>query len=282
MQELWIMNISPDWSGVTGDIWARRWRELDHALAGVGEALDATIGDAAPPAPFRALDVGCGPGTTSLALAAARPDASILGCDLSSSLVSIAQQRAERVPCCEFVAADAEKLARKRGSFDLIFSRHGVMFFDDAVRAFRRFRSAATLDGKLVFSCFQNWDANPWASEVASAAAGTRVPPPGREPGGFAFAEVDHVREILESAGWTSLDHRALTFNYIAGDGTAAVNEALAFLSDVGPASRVIQGLVGHAREDALQRMRRAIDAREVDGTVSFPAAAWIWSASAR
>ena len=276
------MNLSPDWSGVIGDIWARRWRELDHALAGVGEALDATIGDAAPPASFRALDVGCGPGTTSLALAAARPDASILGCDLSSSLVSIAQQRAERVPCCEFIAEDAEKLARERGPFDLIISRHGVMFFDDASRAFRSFRSAATLDGRLVFSCFQNWDANPWASEVASAAAGTRVPPPGREPGGFAFAEVDHVRDILESAGWTSLDHRALTFNYIAGDGTAEVDEALAFLSDVGPASRVIQGLADHAREDALQRMRRAIDAREVDGTVSFPAAAWIWSASAR
>ena len=276
------MNLSPDWSGVIGDIWARRWRELDHALAGVGEALDATIGDAAPPASFRALDVGCGPGTTSLALAAARPDASILGCDLSSSLVSIAQQRAERVPCCEFIAEDAEKLARERGPFDLIISRHGVMFFDDASRAFRSFRSAATLDGKLVFSCFQNWDANPWASEVASAAAGTRVPAPGREPGGFAFAGVDHVREILESAGWTSLEHRALTFNYIAGDGTDAVDEALALLSDVGPASRVIQGLAGHAREDALQRMRRAIDAREVDGTVSFPAAAWIWSASAR
>lgn len=282
MQEQWIMNMSPDWSGVTGDIWARRWRELDHALAGVGEALDATIREAAPPAPFRALDIGCGAGTTSLALAAARPDASILGCDLSSSLVSIAQQRAERVSCCEFIAEDAEMLARERGSFDLIISRHGVMFFDDPDRAFRSFRSAATLDGRLVFSCFQNWDANPWASEVASAAAGTRVPPPGREPGGFAFAEVDHVREILESAGWTSLEHRALTFNYIAGDGVAAIDDALAFLSDVGPASRVIQGLAGQAREDALQRMRRAIDAREVAGAVSFPAAAWIWSASAR
>jgi methylase of polypeptide subunit release factors len=73
---------SPDWSGSSGDIWARRWRDTDRALAQVGAGLDQAILQATPEVPFRALDIGCGPGTTSLALGAPRRDAEIVGCDI--------------------------------------------------------------------------------------------------------------------------------------------------------------------------------------------------------
>ena len=62
----------------------------------------------------RALDVGCGPWTTALALAAARPDAAVLGCDLSEPLVAIARQRAAGVPNLRFVVDDAERSDARR------------------------------------------------------------------------------------------------------------------------------------------------------------------------
>ncbi len=268
---------SPDWSGSSGDIWARRWRDTDRALREVGAALDEAILDAAPAGPFRALDVGCGPGTTTLSLAARRGDAEVIGCDLSQSLISIAERRAEGAPQLRFVAEDAEQAARGNGPFDLIFSRHGVMFFDDPIRAFASLRSATNSGGRLVFSCFREWGANPWAAELASAAAGRDLPPPGREPSGFAFADPAYVAQILADAGWAGAEPQAVDFAYDAGSGA----EALSFLAELGPAARVIEELDDDARDAALERMRAVIERHDRGGGVIFPGAAWIWTAAA-
>lgn len=272
---------TPDWSGSSGDIWARRWRDTDRALGEVGAALDDAIAAAAPAWPFRALDVGCGPGTTSLSLAARRPDASILGCDLSQALVAVARERAGGQPNVRFVAEDAEAAASGHGPFELFFSRHGVMFFDDPVRAFRTLRGAAAPGARLIFSCFRSWDANPWASELSSAAAGAPVDPPGREPSGFAFADPDYVGDILQGSGWGNLDPRPLDFDYQAGSGPDAFAEALDFLAELGPASRITRDLAGDARDKAVERMGEVVGRYEKGGRILFPGAAWIWTATA-
>jgi SAM-dependent methyltransferase len=275
------MNLSPDWSGASGDAWALRWRDTDRGLRQLGVELDQAIQDAAPAGPFRALDIGCGPGSTALALAAARPDAAIVGCDLSPALVEVAAGRADGMPQVRFCVGDAQAIAAAQGPFDLFMSRHGVMFFDDPPQAFAAFRSAATDCASLVFSCFRDWDANPWACELTSAAAGRRLPPPGREPSGFAFADVTYVEEILASGGWTNIEHRPVNFRYVAGEGAGAADEALAFLTEIGPASRVMRECEASERPAAAARMRAVIERYSGNGRVQFPAAAWLWSAKA-
>jgi len=270
-----------DWSGTSGDAWAKHWRRTDRALADVGSALDAAIGRLLPRGAFRALDVGCGPGSTALALAARRPDASVIGCDLSNPLIEIARRRAGGSSNVRFAVQDAETLAREEGPFDLILSRHGVMFFDDPVAAFATLRRAMAPGGRLVFSCFQAWGSNPWASQLEAAVADGAVRPPGREPGGFAFAECDHVRSILTASGWANPRVESLAFSYVAGEGPAAVDEAVALLAELGPASRALAGLPANERPAGLARLREAIAAYARDGRVAFPAAAWIWSAEA-
>lgn len=269
-----------EWATRSGDAWAERWRETDRALSKLGTVLDSAIAAAAPPQPFRALDVGCGPGSTSLALAQARPDASIIACDLSPALAAIAEARVVGSQV-RVIVGDAEALAGSEGPFDLIFSRHGLMFFAEPVRAFRNLREATNAGASLVFSCFQDWDANPWASELASAAAGRTLPPPGREPSGFAFADPDYVRDILQSAGWTDLERRPVPFDYVAADGEAAVDRTLSFLCEIGPASAVVRELPEQEKSGAVDRMRAVIERHFDGGAVEFPAAAWIWSAKA-
>lgn len=133
----------------------------------------------------------------------------------------------------------------------------------------------------MVFSCFRDWASNAWASELANAAAGEGVSPPGHEPSGFAFADPDYVLAILEAAGWNRAEPHAVDFTYLAGVGPGAVENALAYLAEIGPASRIVQSLPDHERTDALERMRRVIE-RQFDGDkVAFPAAAWIWRAVA-
>ena len=173
---------------------------------------------------------------------------------------------------------DAETLAESEGPFDVIFSRHGVMFFPDPVRGFASLRQGMTPGGALVFSCFHQWKENPWASELACAVAQRELPPPGREPSGFAFSDPDYVREILGSSGWVDGEARVASFDYVAGHG---MDEAMALLSAIGPASAVIRSLPVEEQGAAVRRLRRAVE-RHLDGdTVRFSATAWIWSAKA-
>ena len=269
----------PDWANTSGDIWARRWRDTDRALGALSPHLLSAIAEAAPARAFRAFEVGCGPGSTTIEVADRLPGVSIIACDISPALASIAEHRTADRPSVRVLTGDAETLAAAEGPFDLIYSRHGVMFFPDPVRAFRALRIAARPGASLIFSCFQAWALNAWASEVANAAAGRVLPAPGREAGGFAFAEPNYVRNILSSSGWTEAEATPISFRYVAGDG--AVEDALSFLADLGSASRILQSLAEQDRPAALERMREVAE-QHLDGAeVVFPAAAWIWRAIA-
>ena len=270
-----------DWVGSSGDVWARRWRDTDRGLAPVGDFLNKVIAEQSPEGPFRALDAGCGPGSTALALAGQRRDATIIACDVSESLIEVANQRAVDCSNIEFIVADAEATAESKGPFDLIFSRHGVMFFGDPVKAFQTFRESMVRGGSLVFSCFQAWEKNRWAAELADAAAGSIQPAPGQEAGGFAFADIDYVRELLLESGWSDPNAKSLDFTYAAGQGAESVAEALSFFAEIGPGARLLEGISGIDREAALARMRSTIERREGGGRVEFPAAAWVWTAKA-
>jgi SAM-dependent methyltransferase len=269
------------WATTSGSVWARRWRDTDAGLAGLSPYLLSALKAASPEGPFRAFDIGCGPGTTTLDVAAASPLAEIVACDVSPDLVEIARQRSANNPRVRVVGGDAEERAGSEGPFDLFFSRHGVMFFGDPVRAFGSFRKAANPGASMVFSCFQSWGLNPWAFELADAAAGRTLPPPGREPSGFAFADPDYVREILGASGWADATPIDVKFNYVAGEGAEAVKSALSFFSELGPSSRLIESLSEHERSAAQERMRGIIERHQNGGTVTFEAAAWIWTAKA-
>jgi len=269
------------WATTSGFVWARRWRDTDAGLAGLSPHLLAAIKAAAPDGSFRAFDIGCGPGTTTLDVAAECAGAEIVACDVSHDLAEIAKRRSSDLPNVRVVVGDAQDLATREGPFDLFFSRHGVMFFADPVQAFRSFRNAAQPDASLTFSCFQSWDLNPWASELASAAAGRALPLPGREPSGFAFADPDYVNEIFESSGWTQAKPLSVTFDYVAGQGAHAVEDALSFFCELGPSSRLLESLPEEERRGAVDRMRSVIERHHIGGTVTFQAAAWIWSAKA-
>jgi SAM-dependent methyltransferase len=270
-----------EWATSSGSVWARRWRDTDAGLAGLSPHLLSAITASAPVGFFKAFDIGCGPGTTSIDVASACPRAEITACDVSPDLVEIARMRAADLPNIRVVEGDAEAMAASEGPFDLFFSRHGVMFFSDPVRAFRGFRNAANSGASLVFSCFASWKSNPWASELASAAADRELPAPGRESSGFAFADPDYVHEIFSSSRWIDANPREVTFDYVAGEGANAIEAALGFFTELGPSSRVLESVSEGRRGAALQRMRKVIERYFDSATVTFPAAAWIWSAKA-
>jgi SAM-dependent methyltransferase len=270
------MTTGNEWREAVGRSWAENYRLTDRAFAGLTERLLGRIGGCEGK---QALDIGCGAGEVSLALARGNPSAKIIGVDVSPHLVEAANQRGASLDNVSFVLADAGTWKPEQFAPQLLVSRHGVMFFDVPVMAFANLRGIAANEARMVFSCFREVRHNPWASELASILS---VPTPGSStaPGPFAFAETGHVHGILDNAGWREAEFEEVDFAYVAGVGEDPIADALEFFKRIGPAAPVLRSLSGDARDQAEEWIRGWLEEHRSGNLVAFPAAAWIVTAS--
>ena len=163
---------------------APTWVELDDhheaILAPFGLLAMARLGLAAGQ---RVLDIGCGSGTTTLDLAGrVGPTGEVVGVDIAPTMLARANQRGKEAGATnvEFVEADVQvQELGEPSTFDVAFSRFGVMFFSDPVAAFRNVRRALKPGGVLGFACWQDIVANEWLSVPGQAIMSVtgQVPP---------------------------------------------------------------------------------------------------------
>lgn len=155
------------------------------------------------------LDVGCGTARTTVELLGrAAPAGRSVGIDRSETMLNGAQPLMSAG--VGLVRGDAQWLPFATGVFDAVFSRFGVMFFDDTVTAFAGLRCALRPGGRLAFVSWRAWEHNDWMRVPAEAAAeelGVPVPqPPDSAPGPFALADADRILELLHAAGFAEVD----------------------------------------------------------------------------
>ncbi|NYD92239.1 class I SAM-dependent methyltransferase [Sphingomonas melonis] len=270
------MTTTSDWTGRVGTVWAEEWRRTDRAFAALAPHLDAAIRAAAAPGPITALDIGCGAGGTAAALAAARPDARVIGADLSPDLIAVARTRHAALANLAFHHGDALAVAADHAPLDLLVSRHGVMFFTDPVAAFVRLRAATRPGGHIVFTCFAPVDDNRWATLITPA-----TPRASYAPGPFAFADPDATAASLTAAGWGNATPTLVRFAYRVGAGDDPVADAADFLTRIGPAASRLRDAAAADRPALAARLRAALAAQRNGRVVDFPAAAWVWTARA-
>jgi cyclopropane fatty-acyl-phospholipid synthase-like methyltransferase len=117
------------WNGRGGLPWVRRQVEMDRVLARISDRLL----EAADPRPGeRILDIGCGCGGTTVALAArVGSEGQVTGLDVSAPMLAHAARRPDLPPQIAWLLADAASHDFAPRSFDLLVSRFGVMFFGD-------------------------------------------------------------------------------------------------------------------------------------------------------
>ncbi len=243
------------WNGPVADRWAREQAHIDAGMAAITELLFAY---AEPRAGERVLDVGCGAGTTTLRLAALGCDAT--GIDISRPMLAAARARGARV-----LEGDA---ATAPGSYDLVFSRFGVMFFPDPVAAFGHLRR---ITRRIAFACWQSFESNPWAREPVRIAADLLPPQPPfvpDAPGPFAFARPERIREILPNAEITPATTHM-------GVGTT-LEEAVAASLQIGPLSRAAADLPETTRDEIRARVRDLYAQHVTPEGVRLPAAIWL------
>jgi SAM-dependent methyltransferase len=252
-------------------------------LAPISEAL---LDHFDPTAAEAALDVGCGGGSGTLLLAGRmRPSAHVLGVDISSPLLEVARaqlaQRDTRGARVDFLEGDASTHDFGAAAFDLLFSRFGVMFFDDPALAFTRLRRAMRPGARLAFCCWQHLADNPWTALPLAAARQVLPPMPApapNAPGPFAFADADHVRGILAAAGWQAVDltPRRIELHWPGRDLPTAVRE----LVNTGPVGRLLAP-VGDAEREAVYAAAEASLAEHYsDGGLELAGAVWLVTAA--
>ncbi len=260
------------WNGHAGRAWVDAQASLDQMF----QPLEDLLAEASSAASGgHVLDVGCGTGGTTLAVARRHgAEGRCTGIDISAPMIAAACARAEREGAsARFICANAQTHAFEPASFDMVISRFGVMFFDDAVQAFANLRRAARDDARLRFIAWRSAAENPFMTTAERAAAPLLPNLPARQPGApgqFAFADRQRVHTVLQDSGWAGIDIQPI-------DVTCTLPEAAlrGYLGRMGPVGLALQTADQDTRAQVIDTVRAAFEPFVHGTEVRFTAACW-------
>jgi SAM-dependent methyltransferase len=269
---------SKHWNATAGCAWVDAQALLDQMFKPLEDLLVDTV---AAGSGHRVVDVGCGTGGTTLAVARRLgAEGHCIGADVSEPMIAAARARAEREGSpASFIVADVQTHPFERASVDTIMSRFGVMFFNDPIQAFTNLRRAAADDAALRFIAWRSATENPFMTTAERAAAPLLPNLPTRPtdgPGQFSFADPHRVAGILEAAGWAGVDLQPIDVEC-----TLPEKELIGYFTRLGPVGLALQGEDERTRAQVIEAVRPAFDSFVRGAEVRYTAACWMVSARA-
>jgi SAM-dependent methyltransferase len=266
------------WQNSIMTAWVKLQALIDDQYRPIERALTAAVG---PVGDRSVVDVGCGTGDTTVAVAASMgPGGRCVGVDVSEAMVEAARGRAARAGvAASFVVADAQEHPFEPHAFDVVMSRFGVMFFDDPPRAFANLRRASRHGGGLRCVVWRSPDENPFWTVAERAAAPILPDLPAREadvPGQFGLSDPARVRGILSAAGWKDIAVDPL-------DIPCALPESalVEYFTSLGPVALALPSADEGTTARVVEAVRPAFDPFVDGDTVRFTAACHLISATA-
>ena len=268
------------WSGKGGDYWVEKQSEMDIMLNPLGEKaltkLDLKSNS-------EVLDIGCGCGATTLEIAKKVSEATVTGLDISVPMLDKAESEAsiQGIANVDFKVVDVQVDQLASEKYDYVYSRFGVMFFDDPYEAFKNIFSSIKKGGELSFVCWQDPSLNPWQSLSVQVIRGylDMPSPPPRSPGPFAFHEKDYVKEILEKSGFSniSFDDNQEDITMFSGKSLQEASEDYLAINPV--VTEMLKDSPDDLKAEIVESLKEAFsEFHKGDGLV-FPSATWVVSA---
>jgi SAM-dependent methyltransferase len=280
-----MSDISPNrdqtelWNKGSGEAWVEMQALLDRILEPFGRlVVDAGY----PREGGQVIDIGCGCGATTLAMARRVGESGYcVGLDISHPLIAAARKRAatEGISNASFIEGDGQVYTLEQGRYDAVISRFGVMFFDDPVAAFDNIRRSARAGAKLAFVAWRSPAENEFMTTAVRAAAPFLPPMPPTNPdapGQFAFANKSRVTSILEASGWSAVELQR-------ADVACQVSEAdlMTYVTRLGPVGNALRETDEPAKEKVTAALGLAFAPFIYAGFARFTAACWLATARA-
>jgi ubiquinone/menaquinone biosynthesis C-methylase UbiE len=202
-------------------------------------------------ADMRVLDVACGPGHISAAIAGrgAHP----LGIDISAGMLDVA--RAAH-PGLDFAEGDAEALPADAGPFDAVVGGFVMNHLPSPERAAAEAVRVLRPGGRAAFSVWDRPERTRLIGllgEAVERAGGDRMAAVPAGPDGFRFADPDEFRELLERAGLHRVAVETRDITVLARD-TDELWEGM-----LGGCVRAGEAVLAHP-PSARERIRHAFD----------------------
>ncbi|MDC8753315.1 class I SAM-dependent methyltransferase [Erythrobacter sp. sf7] len=272
-----------DWAGEMGARWLASLDRFEGMIAPIGAALLAQA-DYRPGE--RVLDLGCGGGATTLAIAeTVGPTGAALGLDVAPMLVSKAQERAADLDSpARFVCADAATATLNEPPFDRLFSRFGSMFFAEPVPAFNNLKAMLKPSARIDLAVWANPRDNLWMMEVMGVVRQhIEIPPAApRAPGPFSFEDLTYLEVVLTGAGFSGMEVTPYEGRQSVGGPGAAPQEAVDFVLSSMAVGRVLDEAGTAIRDAARTDLIELFTQRHVAGEgVMMGCKAWLVKAQA-
>lgn len=148
----------------------------------------------------RVLDVGCGTGALTLAVAdAVGPAGAVVGLDANPEMLAVACRKPVQI---EWLEGRAEALPLPDNSFDAVVSQFAFMFFDDKPQALREMLRVLRPGGRLAVAVCDAVENSPGYgafAQMLDRLFGNQVGDAFRAP--FSLGDVEQLQDICRKAG---------------------------------------------------------------------------------
>ena len=177
------------------------------------------------PAPLRILDVACGTGDFTIALAqSAAAGSNVVGIDLSEGMMKIVREKIAHANVhAQLVQGDSEALPYEDNRFDRISVGFGVRNFEHLGVGLQEMHRVLSPKGKVVIlelsvpsNAFIRWAYKLYFLKILPAIggriSGDRSAYEYLPASVLRFPAPDKFMDIMRAAGYTDVHHRSLTF----------------------------------------------------------------------
>jgi SAM-dependent methyltransferase len=231
---------------------------------------DSFIGFTGASPAEKILDVGCGTGAMTFALAQRGDHAAIVGIDVSEPYVAFARAR-NADPRITFEIADASSIPLPSGHFDRAVSQLVLQFLPDPLPAVTEMRRVVRPGGLVAACVWDSFGGQPHIRMLWDTASAL-----GLDKARNLFRPLSTAGELAamwRKAGLTQVKDDTITMRFEFANFD---DYWTPFLSGDGPPGQMVMGLLPEQRATLEQQLRHVFLSGRPDGHRSFIAAAWI------
>ncbi|MDC3024329.1 class I SAM-dependent methyltransferase [Alphaproteobacteria bacterium] len=187
------------------------------------------------------LDVGCGSGCTTKIISDKLNSAGkVLGMDLSLPMLKLLKKKYKQIKNIKTIQSDAQSYNFKKGSFEIVLSRFGLMFFENPYSAFINIYKSLKKKGVLSFVCWTDFKYNDFFSiptEVLKSVTGLKKKKINKKPGPFAFNNKKYIYDILLKSNFSKVSIKTIKTRMIADN----INTDIDIFMNIGIAAKIMK-----------------------------------------